>query len=169
MLLPLCSFLSSCSFMYPNKMLKTPKGYDFAQLTDSVPAEFILIPGDRFELLVTANKGYKMVDPLIISESSLLYEMNTEAFVYEIQPNGEIHLPMIGAMKLAGLTESGARDTLQQLFGRYYIEPYVLFNVINRRVIVYRGNMPASVIKLDDKNMTILETIAAAGGIPATG
>ncbi|HET8962791.1 MAG TPA: hypothetical protein VFM99_02760, partial [Chitinophagales bacterium] len=46
-----------------------------------------------------------------------------------------------------------------------YISPYVQLRVTNRRVLVYRGNEDAKVVMMTNQNMTIMEAIAAAGGV----
>jgi protein involved in polysaccharide export with SLBB domain len=58
---------------------------------------------------------------------------------------------------------------LQGLYAKHYINPYVNLYITNKRLIVYRGNVNAQVISITNKNMTIAEAIAAAGGLTATG
>ncbi|MBC8046646.1 MAG: polysaccharide biosynthesis/export family protein [Fimbriimonadaceae bacterium] len=159
----------SCNFFFPNKLFKTPKDYEYAQLTQQ-SADYKLVPGDKFELHVFSNKGDKLLDPLLVSVSNMSSSGGIPVSLqYEIDRAGNVNLPVLGIVNLSGITEQEAMLQLQQLYAEHYIEPYVRLYVMNKRVTVYRGNERAEVVKLENKNMTIIEAIAQAGGITATG
>lgn len=163
----LCS-LASCSFFFPNKMLKTPKGYAYVPLSETNP-EYQLMPGDQFEMFVFSNSGDKLVDPILVSTGMTTSDANPVSLRYEIDIAGNVNLPVLGITHLAGKTEAQAMQYLQELYAGYYVKPYVHVYIVNKRLIVYRANMNAQVIPITNKNMTIAEAIAAAGGLTSTG
>ena len=67
------------------------------------------------------------------------------------------------------MTEKEAELHLAEQYKAHFNDPYVQLRVLNRRVIVYRGNDPGRVVDMPNLNMTVMEAIAAAGGIPPTG
>ncbi len=160
--------ISSCSFLVPNKMFKTPDDFVFTELIDSIPHDYQLRPGDQFELYIFSNNGYKLVDPIITGQDAG-YSPVGESLIYELDINGESNLPLIGNVNLLSLTEKEAEDRLEELFKQHYIEPFVRLTVTNRRVTVFRGNAMSVVVPLKNQNITIMEVIGAAGGVPPTG
>lgn len=156
----------SCRLINPSELYETGKDYPYTALTDTVPSDYRIRPGDRFELWIFSNNGYKLVDPVIATNStgSAMYVQNM-ALAYDVDARGVAFLPMIGEVNLFGLTEREAELLLVEKYKESYISPYVLLRVINRRVIVFRGNETAKVVPLDNPNMTIMEAIAAAGGV----
>jgi polysaccharide biosynthesis/export protein len=97
-----------------------------------------------------------------------------------VQYDGTIKLPMVDYVKLSGLTLLQADSLLQTLYAKYYIDPFVSTRVTNNRVIVLGamggglggggGGMGAGrVIVLEDDNVSLLEILASAGGIPQGG
>jgi len=71
---------------------------------------------------------------------------------------------------VSGLTIPQFEDTLQKLFSKEYQEPFVQVKITNQRVVVFPGNgSDAMVILLTNSNTTLMEAIAAAGGITERG
>lgn len=160
--------LSSCSVFFTNKMFETPDGYTYAILDDSLPA-YVLQAGDRFEMNVYSNAGDKLIDPLLVSGDYGSSQASVIPLVYEIDINGNVNLPKIGEVHLAGMMENASAFYLQSLYEASYIKPYVYFKVINKRVTVFRANANADVILLENSNMSIIEAIGKAGGLTAIG
>jgi len=93
---------------------------------------------------------------------------NSSAYI--VRNTGLVELPILGEVLVAGLTISQCEDTLQKLFSKEYQEPFVQVEITNQRVIVFPGNgSDAKVIPLTNSNTTLMEAIAAAGGITERG
>lgn len=147
-------------------MLQTPNGYKFAQLNDSLSRiSYILSPNDIISFQIFTNDGFKMVDVINNAQNSYFVKAETN-----IELDGTVKMPMIGRVKLAGMTLIEAEKKLETLYSDYYIKPFVRLYVNNKRVIVFPGNSAqAKVIPLQNNNTTVLEAIAMAGGIPEDG
>jgi polysaccharide export outer membrane protein len=62
------------------------------------------------------------------------------------------------------------QDLLVKLFSKHYNEPFVQIEVTNQRVIVFPGSGgDAKIIPLQNNNTTLMEALAAAGGITERG
>lgn len=85
---------------------------------------------------------------------------------YLILPDSTAELPMVGKVKLAGLTMNEAQILLKDLYAEFYNDPYVIVRYGNKRVVVLGGTNEGIVIPLQNENTTIVEVIALAGGIP---
>jgi polysaccharide export outer membrane protein len=104
----------------------------------------------------------------------------TGATTFLVQFDGTIKLPMVDYVKLSGLTLLQADSLLQTLYAKYYVDPFVSTRVTNNRVFVLGaigggigggggGGGAGRVIILEDDNVSLLEIVATAGGIPQGG
>ncbi len=159
-------FFNSCKILRPNLMLTTPPGYKYAELNDSLARlTYLLAPNDIISFQIFTNDGFKMVD--VINNAQASYFVKAEA---PIEADGTVKMPMVGRVKLAGLTVQDAEKKLESLYSEFYVKPFVRLSVSNNRVIVFPGNNAvAKVIPLQNNNTTVLEAIALAGGIPEDG
>lgn len=139
---------------------------------DSIPLNptevYKISQDDKITFTLTTNNGTDIIENMSgISKDKVSQNMNTE---YIVRANGEVELPIVGKIKIAGLTVEQAEDTLVELFSDEYIEPFVQVKITNQRVIVFPGNgSDAKVIPLMNSNTTLMEAIAQAGGITDRG
>ena len=93
---------------------------------------------------------------------------NTTGLELLVQANGMVAMPVIGQVRLSGLSLHQADSTLQLLYNPYYISPYVQTRVTNNRVVIL-GASGGTVISLTNDNMNLLEVLALAGGVDGGG
>lgn len=160
---------SSCG-INSNLMFKTPKGVE--EITDSIPlqptTEYTISRDDKFTFTLYTNGGKRIVENLAGMDEE--QRLTMEKPVYIVRPNGTAELPVVGSIKVAGLTVQQCEDTLQQYYAKEYKEPFVQVQLTNQRVIVFPGNgSDAKVIPLQNNNTTLMEAIALAGGIADRG
>ena len=85
---------------------------------------------------------------------------------YLVDVNGDIELPTLGKVHVAGLTRLRLQDTLTTLLrtGGYIPDPYV--NVrFNSFKIFYLGNNEGKVIDIPNERCTFLEALALIGNL----
>ncbi|MEX2597429.1 MAG: polysaccharide biosynthesis/export family protein [Salibacteraceae bacterium] len=153
-------------------MIKTNNSYNYSQGTDSMAYNYIMQPGDLVNFRLYSNQGFKIIDLTSLDEGTRTnVNMNAQnAFVYLIEADSSINLPIIGRVKIAGLNLKDAELYLEDKFSNYYNDPFVLLQVNNRRVIVFPGaGGAAKVIPIENEYVTILEALALAGGISDRG
>ena len=88
----------------------------------------------------------------------------TGASEFLVQADGTVVLPMVGRMRLSGLSLLQADSVLAIRFNEYYKDAFVSTRVTNNRVIIL-GAAGGKVISLVNDNMNLLEVLALAGGI----
>lgn len=152
-------------------MFKTPRGYEFDALPDSVPTAFSIQPNDALQFRVFANDGFRMIDQISQEQGGGQARMMMRmVFSYNVEHDGLVKLPLLGRVAVKGLTLREAELMLEELYSQYYVRPYVQLLVINRRVVVFPGGASdAVVVPLENNNTTLMEVLAAAGGMSARG
>ncbi len=166
----LITLFTSCG-VNSNVMFKAPKG-DHA-INDSIPMfpseDYRISVDDKITFSLSTNNGTKIIESMsgIRTEGGGASGLINE---YVVRKSGKAELPILGEVKVQGLTVSQCEDTLQRLFSKEYQEPFVQVKVTNQRVIVFPGNgSDARVIPLLNSNTTLMEAIAQAGGITERG
>ena len=171
-ILGLCILFSGCgykqSIMLQTEKERLPEGVE-AFLADSVAfAENDIIKvDDKLEVKVYTNDGEYILDP----NFELAKEFNSNAIrnrenpSYLVRTDSMVHLPKVGNVKLAGLTIYQADTLLANLYAQYYVSPFVMTKIINRRVIVLGAGEGGMVVPLENENMNLLEVLAVYGGI----
>jgi polysaccharide export outer membrane protein len=154
---------SSCRLV-PNRMFKTPGDYSFAKDTvNKTPGPYIMQGGDKIELHIFSNDGFKLVD---ITQSNLSQSASDENIVYFVEENGESKLPVIGRIMLKGLSIKDAETLLQEKYSKYYKDPFVLIRVVSRKALVFLSDGGRGVeIPLMNDHTTLFEALALAGGL----
>lgn len=161
-------FLGSCG-VNSNIMFKTPKGEEITG--DSIP----MFPTEDYKISIDDKITFQLYanDGEIILQNSIAGGQNavrTGINEYLVRRNGYAELPIIGDILIAGMTVHQTEDTLEKLYAKDYNNPFVQVKITNKRVVVFPGNgSDAKVILLENNNTTLMEAIAAAGGITDRG
>jgi polysaccharide export outer membrane protein len=161
---------SSCKFFKSNLMLRTPTDFTYDKIVDSLAKEDYKIPRNAFiTVKIFSNDGFKIIDLSTTSNNGGANNIRFE-YEYTVDSEGYVKLPLIGRIKIAGYTTNEAQNLLEQIYTTYYVKPFVIVKVTNKRVIVFPGNGgDAKVLGIANNNTTVLEMLALAGGIALDG
>lgn len=167
--------LSSCGVnsyvMFRDSDVKVETGEIPIAPTES----YRLARDDKFTMLVYVENGARIIDlgaGIRIDETgSGGSRMQTGNQVeYWVRNSGEVELPVLGLVEVAGLTVIEAQEKLKELYSQSYVDPFIQIEVTNRRVIVFPGSGgSAKVVGISNDNTTLMEVLALAGGITERG
>lgn len=163
--------LWACASYKKNIILTTPEDFKSAPITKEVlqaERNYVIQQNDLLQLEVYTNKGERIIDPNPdVSHSTANSSMNDERpeVNYMIDLNGVAKFPVIGATKMEGLTLRKAEEILETEFEKYFKDSFVILTFQNKRVILL-GAVGGQVIPLHNQNMTLVEVIALAKGLP---
>jgi polysaccharide export outer membrane protein len=87
---------------------------------------------------------------------------------YLVDGNGDIQFVKIGTIHVAGITRKELKATLERDLGPYLAQPVVAVGFLNRHITMIGGISP-QIIPMPNDNMTILDALAASGGIGTKG
>lgn len=162
---------AGCNRTYrSSRMFKAKKDYEYATKTDSMAdLEFRIEPNDIIDFRLYTNDGFKLIDLSTMNDVTQ-FNRQTQNFNYLVEHDGLIKLPMIGRVKLAGMTIKEAEAFLEEKYATYYIDPFAQMQVTNRRVTVFSGDYSnGTVVPMPNRNLTLVEGLALAGGVPRMG
>ncbi len=88
---------------------------------------------------------------------------------YLVSSDGSIEIPVVGNVKLAGLTTVEARDTIKNRLKHYLKEPTVNVRVMNYQISVMGEVAKPSVYVIPNEKITLPEALSLAGDITIFG
>lgn len=158
--------LASCGSYKQNIMFKVPHEQALKQQVQLAEQNYLIAKNDLLKMLVYTKNGELIVDP----DYQLFKEIPVQAgtlkpnLEYLVDINGIVKFPMLGEVKVEGLTLRQAEAILQKEYARYYEDSFVRLEYLNKRVIVL-GASGGKVIPLVNQNVSLAEVLALASGI----
>lgn len=140
--------------------------------------EPIIMPGDLLEILVSASNP-EVVKPF--NRIGIMYELagtqnssnlnNNNSAYYLVDNDGNIEFPVIGTLKIGGMTKSEAQKViLAAITPKYLTEtPGIDIRFKNFKVSVLGEVAKPGVYTASNERFTILEALAMAGDLTIMG
>jgi polysaccharide biosynthesis/export protein len=135
------------------------KDYQYFELAHKQIDQYIIRSGDELTVMIYSRDGFKLIDVLGTNGNS--GQSNSS---YLVDKEGFAKIPVLGDFYVKGYTEQELERVLSEKFAGLFVDPFVILKVVNRRVIVFKGNS-ASVVSLNRTPTSLLEVLAAAGGL----
>ncbi|MBO6212250.1 polysaccharide biosynthesis/export family protein [Algoriella sp.] len=88
---------------------------------------------------------------------------------YTVDENGNISLPLIGNVKISGLTRSQAIQTLKDKLSQYIVNPGVNVNYTNFRISVLGEVAKPGSFVVPTERITVLDALGMAGDLTIKG
>ena len=155
-------FFSACtSDNY--KLLQTKEGIiDSDKKTLYLSAksiEYLILPQDRLEITLYKDPNQNSM----VSQQEIGQKMNNSGIL--VNTLGYISLPLVGNIKVSGLSQSNASNKITQRYKQYFNTVVVYLEVLNKRVIVLGEVKNPGVVKIDKEKLTLFEALAFAGDL----
>ena len=140
-----------------------------AKQVDAIEKTYVIQKNDYLILEVYTNNGERLIDPdsKLSGNVNNLNDTEEEEDTYLIDELGTTKFPMVGEVKLEGLTLKEAEEILKKLYDQFYKQPFVRLKYTNKRVVVLGspGGAGGSVVPLIYQNMRLTEVLAQAKGL----
>ncbi|MGM5630013.1 polysaccharide biosynthesis/export family protein [Apibacter raozihei] len=94
---------------------------------------------------------------------------NPRLKTYLIDENGDIDFPVLGKLKLGGLTRNEAMDFMRNKLSKYIKDPSVNISITNFRITVLGEVTKPGTYTLANEKITILEALGLAGDLTIYG
>ncbi|MFM7822774.1 MAG: polysaccharide biosynthesis/export family protein, partial [Bacteroidota bacterium] len=173
----LATIISSCNYN-SSVVFKLPNKYEFASDSSYNVTNYKIAPFDKLSVRVLVNNGSRLLDlsagvsNVEVSGTgggtggvagSIMDELKVDS-------DGGVRLPLVGNVCVGGFTIDQAEKLIEDKYSKYYVDPFVVVKVTNRRVIIFSGNGGAAqVVTLVNEKTTLIEALAMSGGIDSKG
>lgn len=121
--------------------------------------EYKILTQDR--LAVTLYKDPQAAAAGSGNSAGLAQRMSSEGIL--VDTSGYVPLPLIGKVKVTGLTQSQAADRIKNEYKKYLNTPSVYVEVLNKRILVLGEVRNPGVVNLDREKITLFEALAKSG------
>ncbi len=129
-------------------------------------------PNDQLAILISGS------DPTAVAPFNQVSTIQTNASTnlispysptYTVNENGSINMPIIGDIKIGGLTRSEAVNTLKEKLSKYIVNPGVNVNFVNFRISVLGEVARPGSFVVPNERITILDALGMAGDLTIKG
>ncbi len=155
-------FMSGCSSKSNQYVLFSDKSSEPRVMNGNVSMEdsyeYKLIPNNRLSILVYNHPELSTRD--VRAQVAPADERGTL-----IAKDGTINIPLVGVVRVSGLTSREAGDLLSKEYARYIRNAHVTLEVLNKRVFVLGEVKNPGRINIVEDTSNVLEIIANSGGL----
>ncbi|WP_159038509.1 polysaccharide biosynthesis/export family protein [Brumimicrobium mesophilum] len=134
-----------------------------------------LKPDDFLSVVITANDPESVI-PFNYPESGGGRPLNQGYMTgnaaksgYLIDPDGIVNLPVLGKIKLGGLSRTVATDILEKRYALYLKNPVVNIQIQNYKITVLGDVNRPGTYNIPNERITLLEAIGLSGDLDITG
>lgn len=137
-------------------------------------SETMLREGDAVTVFVSALDQeavtpYNLPAAVYMNPNSTQVQTTAMLQYYVVDAAGNIELPVLGSVHVAGLTCRGAEQAIRAMLEAQVVNPSVHIRLVNAKVSVLgEVNRPGQV-SMNGERLTILEALAAAGDMTSYG
>lgn len=166
----LCSCSSSkTSLTY----FESEKTSDISEFTAS-DYQVKIVPDDELFISVTtempeATALYNLPVANPAERLNILAVTNPQQQTYIVKKDGYISFPILGEIKVAGLTTTQIKNLLQERISKDVVDPIVRVELVNFRVNVLGEVKMPGAIKVSRERFSILDALAEAGDMTEYG
>ena len=104
-----------------------------------------------------------------VNSTRTMYENGVAASGYLVNAQGNVNLPYLGEVHVAGLTRQKAMDTIQFFLANYLKQPIVNVRILNFKITVMGDVGNPGTFTIPNERITILEALGLAGDLNITG
>ncbi len=158
---------NSCRTLRPTEMFQTDETTPISAF-ESSKHEYVIKPYDKISLRVVSNVGESLFGSGNMGGEggSSSYPRNQSGFEFPVEFDGMAKVPILGRIQISGMTVRQAEEYLEKQYAQYFVDPFVLVQVTNRKVMIFMDSgTKASIVSMPSENLTLVEAIAEVGGI----
>ena len=162
-----CSMTEYTLFQDENRS-EEPTDINKSVYRDEMVFENKIQPNDRVGIMVynQSGAGPGQLTSMISSRGSQQGARGAdETQGLLVTQDGTVRLPLIGSVKIQGLTEDEAAEFLMNEYSKYLRTPYVTVEIMNQRIFILGEVKSPGVVPVTNGTMNLIEAIARSGDL----
>ena len=167
----LLSVLSSCSYKQDQLLFQQKQGFDsISTTTPTSMVHYHIQPQDILQIRNLQNISYIIGDAPSATTSSGGSASGGGSSLqgqdFQVEEDGNVALPVIGRVQVAGLTRQEAANKVEELYKKSLLkDPIIELKIVNLKItILGEIKTPGNYQLIKDKT-TLIELIGEAGGL----
>lgn len=145
--------------------VKSPEQRLNKVVVSEVPVSFHyvskILPSDKLKIdIYNKSKKLSLSDAVDAKQESTPVTKSVE---YLVDLDGTLYLPLLGVVKLAGMTEKEAGAYLTQRYRSFLNDPFVKVSITNTRIYVLGEVRGPGVIEIPPSGISLFEVLAKSG------
>jgi len=134
-----------------------------AEYLKDVTFEYKIQPNDRISIQVFNQVGSSQQIASIVDNNTNSQTRTEGTPGFLVTNEGTVLLPLIGSVKVSGLTEDQAAQYLIKEYKIYLRNPYAVVKINNQRIIVIGEVRNPGIVPITNGTMNLIEAIARSG------
>lgn len=168
-LIALSSCASKTGYLYYQNIDKAVSEND-----GSIVFETKLQPDDLLMIIVSAEDiesaaPFNLVNTMTTNPLNPSGSSQMQQQLYLVDSNGTIEFPVIGTLKIGGLTRTQAIAMLKTRLSQYIVDPIINLRIVNFKVTVQGEVSRPGVHSVNSERLTLPEAIALSGDMTIYG
>jgi polysaccharide export outer membrane protein len=161
--LTLLSASISCSYKQQQVLFESKNPGDTLKTNAFTPPSYKIKPQDLLQIRNLQNRKY-IVDEAVTNKTGST-SGGDNGQTYLVEADGTATLPIIGHVKLAGLTRNQAAHQIETLYSKELKDPIIELKIINLKVTLLGEVRSQGVYILVKDQTSLIELIGEAGGL----
>ena len=129
-----------------------------------------IMPNDNLFIRVSAiNPDAVAIFNVVQSQNGNISSGSLDILGYLVDPKGNINLPLVGEVHVAGLTKAEAIQLLQKEISKFVTEPVVNIRILNYKISILGEVARPGIYTVTDERISIPQAIALAGDLTIYG
>ena len=166
------ALMSAASCMTPRKLVYLQDMNQYSQITLENQIEAKIAPYDELDIIITCSEP-EIARPFNLrtafssnGSAAVSAAAGGSTFIYLVDPNGNIQIPILGEIHVAGMTRLQLQEHVKDLLlaGNYISDPYVSVRFYNFKIF-FLGADGGKAVTISNERCTFLEALALSGDI----
>ena len=160
--------IASCAT--PQKVVYLQDMEQDSQVQMENKIQAVIVPYDELDIIISCPEP-EIARPFNIRSAGGMGAANIggqSSFTYLVDPDGNIQMPVLGELHVAGLTRLQLQDLIANILvdGSYLSDPFVQVRFYNFKVF-FLGSDGGKSINIPNERCTFLEALALSGDLTA--
>lgn len=151
----------SCAGKQPQSLFSGKTAVRPILSPDRAGKTYLIQPNDLLQIRNLQNRKYIVHEPVAVKTQTA----GSEGQIYEVEADSTIALPVLGRIKIAGLSRSEASRHLELLYRKELKDPIIELKVLNLKVTILGEVRLQGTYNLVKDHTLLTEVIGAAGGL----
>lgn len=156
----------SCSYKQHQALFENKVTVDSTKNKATTVTNYKIKPQDILQVRNLQNRKYIIHEPATsVASAAASGSSNENGQTYTVEDDGTVRLPIIGTVKIAGLSRSEAANQIETLYRRELKDPIIELKILNLKVTMLGEIKAQGIYNLIRDRTSLIEVIGEAGGL----